>query len=334
MWGADAEALDALARSFGDASDHLRRIQRSVRAGVHTAPWRGHRADAFRSEWDGAHTRTLLGAADAVEAAAGLLRRNASEQRQATRVAGSAVPAMVLAGAAAGSLRWADSAARSLLGTVDDALGTDPRLDLLTGQLKVSHPLFHGQTGYGADGHARATLGGVALGADGSVLAGGRADGSVDFSLGRDGLDAGMGVSGQYGLAATGGVSAALGAASLAASAGGFVGARGNAGAKVFAGPDGIGGHAGAGAFIGADASGRVGVDVGGVDAGLTGHAMAGLAAEASVDGKVSADEIHIHAKLGLALGVGAGIEPDVTVHPREVISTIGRGLDRLNPLF
>ncbi len=85
MYGADANALEALAsRMRGDAAE-LDRIRVTLRSRLHSSPWRGPNADRFRQEWDGPHTARLVGAANAMRTAAERLARNASEQRSASR---------------------------------------------------------------------------------------------------------------------------------------------------------------------------------------------------------------------------------------------------------
>lgn len=110
MWGADVEALDRLGRDLDAAAEQLASIRSRLRARIHASPWQGNDAGRFASDWDGVH-RTALGAAqDALRAAGETVRRNASEQRRASSVAGSTPAMAALGGAATGALVGSPSA--------------------------------------------------------------------------------------------------------------------------------------------------------------------------------------------------------------------------------
>lgn len=91
MYGADVEALDALARAFSQAADQLDRVRTSTRGAVYGASWRGARADAFRDQWDSRHATSLRVAATRLRAAGEDLVRQAAQQREASGISSGAV---------------------------------------------------------------------------------------------------------------------------------------------------------------------------------------------------------------------------------------------------
>lgn len=90
MWGADVDALDGLARDLSAVGDTLQATRVRLQRIVHTAPWRGLGADRFRHDWDAVHGRSVADAASALQHAATLVRRHATDQRQASRDTGGA----------------------------------------------------------------------------------------------------------------------------------------------------------------------------------------------------------------------------------------------------
>ncbi|MCU1498034.1 MAG: hypothetical protein JWM47_1987, partial [Acidimicrobiales bacterium] len=55
---------------------------------IHASPWHGRKADRFRHQWDGEYRRSIGMAAQFLDEAAEILRRNAREQRDASGVGG------------------------------------------------------------------------------------------------------------------------------------------------------------------------------------------------------------------------------------------------------
>lgn len=84
MYGADADALDALALRFEQSAAQLERAGQQLRAQLYNSPWRGVDADAFRNEWDSSHARTIAAAAGFLNDGGDSLKRNAREQRTAS----------------------------------------------------------------------------------------------------------------------------------------------------------------------------------------------------------------------------------------------------------
>lgn len=85
MTGADADALDRAAEEFARAAERLRSGCSRVERQLHSAPWNGRGADAFRQEWNARRRVELAAAADFMERAGTTLRRNAEEQRSASQ---------------------------------------------------------------------------------------------------------------------------------------------------------------------------------------------------------------------------------------------------------
>src|SRR2546421_3915023 len=62
VYGADVDALDALARQMLSAAEHLEATRVSVRSLLYNVQWIGEDGQAFRSEWDGPHSARLAAA--------------------------------------------------------------------------------------------------------------------------------------------------------------------------------------------------------------------------------------------------------------------------------
>lgn len=84
MTGADADALDDAARRVEEAAHQLEQSGRLLRAKLYQAPWTGADADEFRREWDERHGKAVNHSAHFLREASRELRRNASQQRQAS----------------------------------------------------------------------------------------------------------------------------------------------------------------------------------------------------------------------------------------------------------
>lgn len=87
MIGADVEQLRALADSFDQSAHRLRSLSTGVRQGIQLSVWIGPFAHRFRHAWDTEHSRSLRMTAEALEAAAGTLRSEASAQETASGAA-------------------------------------------------------------------------------------------------------------------------------------------------------------------------------------------------------------------------------------------------------
>lgn len=92
MIGADPDRLDDLARELSGAADRLAATHTALRGRLHTAPWSGTDAQAFRHDWDTAHHRAIDGACRRLRDASVDLFRQADEQRRASAAPGAGTP--------------------------------------------------------------------------------------------------------------------------------------------------------------------------------------------------------------------------------------------------
>jgi len=63
--------------------------RKNLNGPIHSSPWNGRKADQFRQRWDHEYARNIREAARFLEEHADILRRQANEQRQASRAYGS-----------------------------------------------------------------------------------------------------------------------------------------------------------------------------------------------------------------------------------------------------
>jgi uncharacterized protein YukE len=85
MYGSDPDELDQLAAELGGLASQIDHGTQRLRATLHGVAWNGPGADAFRARWDQRHHPRLLSTAAFLRDSSGRLRRNASEQRTASR---------------------------------------------------------------------------------------------------------------------------------------------------------------------------------------------------------------------------------------------------------
>ena len=97
MYGADAEALDTMARRFSTDAAHFHQIRTRLNGQIHNTRWTGPAAERFLIEWNQRYSRSLNAATALLEEMARTLRRNAQEQRAASD-RGSGVNRWVLPG--------------------------------------------------------------------------------------------------------------------------------------------------------------------------------------------------------------------------------------------
>lgn len=83
--GADAAALDAAGARLERAGVELRNRSRRLQRQVNSSPWQGRAADRFRNEFSSVHVRAMQQAAQFLDHAYEQLRREADQQREATR---------------------------------------------------------------------------------------------------------------------------------------------------------------------------------------------------------------------------------------------------------
>ena len=83
--GADAEALDALARHLSAAAEQIDTSLRSLSVEVGEVWWQGADADRFRDRWTGQSAKQLGELASRMAGAATQLANDAALQRQTSR---------------------------------------------------------------------------------------------------------------------------------------------------------------------------------------------------------------------------------------------------------
>ncbi len=82
--GADVDQLRELSRRFATAADRLRGVVTETSRRLDSVRWVGPDSERFRTQWQGESAGRLRSAADALQAAAAALQRNADEQEQAS----------------------------------------------------------------------------------------------------------------------------------------------------------------------------------------------------------------------------------------------------------
>ena len=85
MWGADADALEALARDMQNASNRLDSISRHLTARLMSSAWDGGDADRFRAEWNQKYRGQLRGSVEFLRHAQGHLASSGASQRGASQ---------------------------------------------------------------------------------------------------------------------------------------------------------------------------------------------------------------------------------------------------------
>lgn len=98
MWGADADALDALAGQVRASGRALDGTQARLGRSIHASPWNGLDADRFRQRWDAEYRRTMLAASSFLAGTGTALCEQADQQRRAS--AGTAAGPSVVGAAA------------------------------------------------------------------------------------------------------------------------------------------------------------------------------------------------------------------------------------------
>lgn len=103
MVGSNAEALDAAARTLGDAAHRLDTLRRQLNATLAGSPWVGVAADRFREDWSRGHQARLAAAASRLREAEVALNEQADQQRMASEGSARGTSAAVASTLAAGS---------------------------------------------------------------------------------------------------------------------------------------------------------------------------------------------------------------------------------------
>lgn len=202
--------------------------------------------------------------------------------------------------------------------TMEQRLTTLVRSGTLTGGVGVGKSVSATTT---KQGHI--VVGGVPMQGSASATAYAEAHAGAHGSISAKGVDASM-VAGA-GVGATAGVAGLVGSRNLGVGGGASVSAQASAKAEAAAhvGKDGAKVKAGveAGASVSADAN--VTAHTGGVDTSLGAHAYAGVQAHAQAEAAVTAHDVKAHVSIGAALGVGAGVDVTVEVHPDQVWNNV-----------
>ena len=316
--GADVQQLERFAHRLEQQATVLRGASGGIIQLLGRTAWRGRTADDFRQTWSDRHSKVLDDAAARFELLAREVRRQATEQRQASgEITLGGVPRLELLGRALGA-PVVPGALSAILGLSAARSADRFGIRVETGADGRQRVVGFDRSGrldagpFGAQGSVGATV----LGIEGS--AGARA------GIGGDGAAAGASASAAAVLAAAT-ASGAIGAGPFSASASGraMAGAeaKGAVGANV--GPSGAGASASAELFAGAKAEADAAAQLSGVRAAAGASVRAGIGAQAGAGGHVGLDEVSVKANVGLVLGVGGSVSFDVSVKPTEVVRDV-----------
>jgi hypothetical protein len=88
VWGADAEALEALAQQMDRDADRLEYMRVAIAHHVQSTAWQGRDAAEFRNRWTTDYMRRLQNASSFLRGTGNQLRNNAQQQRQASAANG------------------------------------------------------------------------------------------------------------------------------------------------------------------------------------------------------------------------------------------------------
>lgn len=118
-----------------------------------------------------------------------------------------------------------------------------------------------------------------------------------------------------------------------------YLGAEALATGGAFLGPGGAEVAAGLEAFAGGKVEGGVSQDLGVADVGVSGELSYGIGAHADASAEFSVDKVGVSFDVGLTLGVGGGVEFDVSISPKELLGglqdaggAVSEGLSWINP--
>ena len=317
MTGMNVDEVRRIGARLGEEARQLEQLQRAIDAIVQEARrhWGGPDLERFAQLWSG-RSRLEIG-----RAAAGLgglqddVVRNAAEQEVASSAGGS--PFAVENPAA--------SALAALLRQVDvGAAGPRIVLNPETGRYEFGSVAADVVSAEVAR-HWSQSVGGSAASADSSMSLG--AHGSASASIGTDGLIAGGALF--VGYMATAGVTAGAGPLAVTASGTVRAGVEADAGIRLTT----TDAQAHVGGFVGGRATGEISAEVGGVKTGLQAEAWAGMGVAADADIGFHDGQVHIKFGAGAALGVGAKIEPEISIDVNKVaheINDAGRSANRM----
>jgi hypothetical protein len=85
IWGADVAQLRNLGNKLQAGAAEIENQKSMLQRVLSDTTWEGPDANAFRSEWNGAHTTSLTKVAEALKEAGQKAGRNADEQDNASR---------------------------------------------------------------------------------------------------------------------------------------------------------------------------------------------------------------------------------------------------------
>jgi hypothetical protein len=319
--GADAEALEALGRQFGRASEELDRVRSRLAGGLGQARWQGRDAETFRQSWERELVPALARAGEFLREGGRALAVNAGEQRQASSATGAG-----LVGAAGGFAGVTVSA------SVMAALSPMEVARVLRDGVNVGGEKSWDANHRWWEGSSSGALGGLPWQASSSVSSGLSAQAGATGHLGLDGAALGVSAGARAALIeATSAASMTLGLATLKGAVSGFVGGRveGNAGIGI----DRHGGHVSAGgsAFVGGEVSASGAVKVSGVNAGATVTGQAGLGITFKPDFSFEDKKLHLRPEVGVAVGLGGKVRPDITIDAGQIAHDVQKALPKLD---
>jgi len=327
--GMDADVVERQGVALQREAERVRQLVRDVDQVTRSlnGTWFGQKASRFAdNDWPAAR----IGLHDAAEAIEGLGRsavNNAAEQRRASAAGATyqPMPSSIVrmpgfsGGGGGGGGGWGDDS-WSAVDSIRRALGN---ITVDEDGLHQQQDTGHWQAEFQREGHWSGDLGGAQATADAEFRARAEAGTYRTMDIGPDGVQAGVGGYAEASAVATGSASLALGAAQLKAQGSAYAKARVEATAGVGIGPDGAHAGAKAGAQAAAGVSGEVSADIAGVKGTAEGTLEVGLDAHAQADVNVSMKEVHVTVDAGVALGIGGGVQFDVSVNPEEVLHNV-----------
>ena len=313
MSGMNVAEIRRIGGRLAGEAEQVERLGRAIDAIVQEGRrnWGGPDMERFAQSWTGGTRGQLSRAAAGLRALHDSAVRNAAEQEQASSDTGGGASSPV----ALSLQRLLELQRQTEWGITGPRLVFNPE----SGRFEfgsVSADLRAWELAQ----HWSRDVGPGTVSGDAAIDLG--AHGSASASLGSDGLTADMALF--LGLAASAGVTAGAGPLAVGAQGAAQVGVRGDAGIRVT--PTNVNAHAGA--FAGGKVTGEVYAEVGGVKTGLEAEAWAGVGFTGEADFGIHDGKLHIKIVAGAGLGVGAKIEPEVSIDVVKVTHEIKDAAD------
>lgn len=354
--GMDPDALRGFAGRLDATATQLQHVHGSLGGRLHQVAWHGAVADRFTGDWFGAYRSQVSGACQQLHDLAAALRAEASAQDGASGgalgAAGSFttlpfgdrgfaippgfrpvipqgshhVPAGLLPGLALGLVPWIQRGSRGigpLVGTITRPTMEQRLTTLARGGSLSKDAAWQASRTATASARGETTVAGIPMQGTATATATAEAHANARASVSLKGAD--ISATAGASVIATAAVVGSVGSRNLGVSGGAGVTAQASADAHASAHVDGHGATVKAGAEVGASVSAdaHVTAHTGGVDTTLGAHAYAGVQAHAQGEAVVTAHDVKAHVSVGASLGIGAGVDVTVEVHPDQVWSTL-----------